>query len=66
MDFYAGSIYSMLEIPEGLFVPIFALGRLPGWTLQFAEQYSNNILIRPRLDYVGPVDLEYVPIEKRH
>ena len=65
VDFYAGSIYYMLEIPEDLFVPIFALGRIPGWTLQCLEQYSNNILIRPRLDYVGPMDREYVPLEER-
>ena len=65
VDFFAGSIYYLLGIPEDLFIPIFALGRLPGWTLQCVEQYSNNILIRPRLDYQGPMDLTYVPIEER-
>jgi citrate synthase len=65
VDFYAGSIYYLLGIPEDLFVPIFALGRIPGWTLQVIEQYRNNILLRPLLKYVGPRDLEYVPIERR-
>ena len=65
VDFFAGSIYHLLGIPEDLFIPIFALGRIPGWTLQCVEQYSNNILIRPLLDYRGPMDLEYVPIEER-
>jgi len=65
VDFFAGSIYYLLGIPEDLFIPIFALGRMPGWTLQCVEQYSNNILIRPRLDYRGPMDLTYVPIEER-
>ncbi len=37
----------------------------PGWTLQCVEQYKNNILIRPLLEYTGEMDLEYVPIEQR-
>ena len=65
VDFFAGSIYYLLGIPEDVFVPIFALGRIPGWTLQCVEQYRDNILLRPLLDYKGPMDLEYIPIEQR-
>lgn len=65
VDFYAGSIYYLMGIPEDLFIPIFALGRIPGWTLQVLEQFENNILIRPLLWYEGPMDLEYVPMETR-
>ena len=65
VDFFAGSIYNLLGIPEDLFISIFALGRIPGWTLQCVEQYRDNILIRPLLDYQGPMDLEYVRIEQR-
>ena len=65
VDFFAGSIYYLLGIPEDLFIPIFALGRIPGWTLQCVEQYRDNVLIRPLLDYKGPMDLGYVPIDQR-
>ncbi|MBI4200636.1 MAG: citrate (Si)-synthase [Chloroflexi bacterium] len=65
VDFYAGSIYYLLGIPEDLFVSIFALGRIPGWTLQVVEQYTNNMLIRPLLEYTGPMDLPFVPIGQR-
>jgi len=65
VDFYAGSIYYLLGIPEDLFVPIFAMGRIPGWTLQVMEQYRDNILLRPLLLYTGPMDLPYIPLEKR-
>ncbi len=65
VDFFAGSIYYLLGFPEDIFIPIFALGRIPGWTLQCVEQYENNILIRPLLEYIGEMDLEYVPIEQR-
>ena len=60
-----GPLYYLMGIPEDLFVPIFALGRVPGWTLQVMEQYTNNILIRPLLYYEGPMDVEYVPIDQR-
>ncbi|MBM3943809.1 MAG: citrate (Si)-synthase [SAR202 cluster bacterium] len=65
VDFFAGSIYYLLGIPDDLFIPIFALGRIPGWTLQCLEQYKDNILIRPLLEYTGPMDLQYVPISQR-
>ena len=65
VDFFAGSVYYLLGIPEDLFISIFALGRIPGWTLQCVEQYKDNILLRPLLKYEGPMDLEYVPIEQR-
>lgn len=65
VDFFAGSIYYLLGIPDDLFISIFALGRIPGWTLQCVEQFQDNILIRPLLEYTGEMDLEYVPLEQR-
>ncbi|MBI2321233.1 MAG: citrate (Si)-synthase [Chloroflexi bacterium] len=65
VDFYAGSIYYLLGVPEDLFIPIFAAGRVPGWVLQAIEQYDDNILLRPLLEYTGPMDLQYVPIDQR-
>ena len=65
VDFYAGVAYHLHGIAEDLFVPIFAIGRVPGWTVQAMEQLENNILIRPRLLYTGPEARAYVPIEER-
>ena len=65
VDFFSGAIYYLLEIPDDLFISIFAMGRIPGWTVQVMEQFKNNILLRPRLQYVGPMDVEYIPIEQR-
>ena len=65
VDFWAGAIYHLLGLPEDIFVSIFALGRIPGWTLQVTEQLANNILIRPLLKYEGLEDMEYVPIHQR-
>ena len=65
VDFFAGVIYHLLGIPTDLFVPIFAVGRIPGWTIQVLEQYEHNILLRPLLEYTGEHQQEYIPIEER-
>jgi len=65
VDFYSGVIYHLHGIPEDLFVPIFAIGRIPGWTLQVLQQMESNILIRPLLQYNGPELKRYVRIEDR-
>ncbi len=65
VDFWSGAMYYLLDIPEDLFVPIFAIGRIPGWTLQFVEQLENNIILRPRLHYVGPDNRQFIPLDER-
>jgi 2-methylcitrate synthase len=65
VDFYSGVVYHLLGIKRDLFVPIFAVGRVPGWLLQVLEQLENNILIRPLTLYSGPDLRAYVPIEQR-
>ena len=65
VDFYSGVIYYLNGIPRDLFVPIFAVGRVPGWTMQVLEQMENNILIRPLLLYTGPDLRPYVPFDQR-
>ncbi len=65
VDFYAGVVYYLHGIPEDLFVPIFAIGRVPGWAVQVIEQLENNILIRPLTLYNGPEPREYVAIDER-
>ncbi len=65
VDFYAGVVYYLHGIPEDLFVPIFAMGRIPGWVVQVLEQFEHNILIRPLLRYEGELDRTYVPLGDR-
>jgi citrate synthase len=65
VDFYAGAVYSLLGIPEEQFIPMFAVGRMPGWVAHVLEQYADNVLIRPLLEYTGPRHLRYVPIDQR-
>lgn len=65
VDFYSGAIYQLYEIPMDLYVPIFAIGRIPGWTIQCVEQKRSNILIRPLTLYNGSAPRAYVPMSER-
>ncbi len=65
VDFYSASVYYMLGIPIDLFTPVFATSRISGWLAHILEQYADNRLIRPRADYIGPVDQHYIPIDER-
>ncbi|TAK35322.1 MAG: citrate synthase [Chloroflexota bacterium] len=65
VDFYSASLYHVLGIPHDLFTPVFAISRIAGWTAHVLEQYANNRLIRPRAEYVGPRNRQYVPIDDR-
>lgn len=65
VDFYSGFVYTMLNIPEELFTPFFAISRISGWSAHRLEELVNNgKIIRPAYMYVGHHE-EYVPIEER-
>ena len=65
VDFYSGVVYHLLGIKRDLFVPIFAIGRVPGWVVQVLEQTEGNILIRPLTLYNGPEARSYIPLGER-
>ncbi len=65
IDFYTAVLYYQLGIPIPMYTPIFAMGRIVGWTSHYIEQVKNNRLIRPTEKYVGPTGLKYEPIEVR-
>lgn len=65
VDFYSGVIYQLHGIPMDLYVPIFAIGRAPGWVIQCLEQHRRNILIRPLTLYDGPEPRAYAPLGER-
>ncbi|MCL2530263.1 MAG: citrate synthase [Coriobacteriia bacterium] len=48
VDMYSGFVYSMLQIPEELFTPLFACARMVGWAAhRFEEIVSGKRIIRP-------------------
>jgi len=64
-DFYHASAYHFMGIPTKLFTPIFVCSRVTGWASHVFEQRSNNRIIRPSADYIGPEQRKVVPIAER-
>lgn len=65
LDFYSASAYRCLGIPTAMFTPLFVLSRITGWSGHIFEQRSDNRLIRPSADYIGPEPREWLPIDRR-
>ena len=65
VDFYSGSVYSLMGIPIEIFTPVFAMSRISGWTAHVLEQYSNNRIIRPRAEYTGPTHRTFKTLAER-
>jgi citrate synthase len=67
VDFYSGIILSAIGFPTTMFTVLFALARTVGWVAQWNEMISdpNQKIGRPRQLYTGPVERDYVPVDKR-
>ncbi len=65
VDFYSGFVYTILDIPEEMFTPIFAIARISGWCAHRIEELVNDgKIIRPAYKYVGH-HRGYIDIEQR-
>ena len=65
VDFYSGFVYRMLGLPTELFTPLFAMGRVAGWSAHRMEELINmGKIIRPAYMAVQP-RREYIPLENR-
>ncbi len=64
-DFYHASAYHFMGIPTKLFTPIFVCSRVTGWASHVFEQRSNNRIIRPSAEYIGPEQRKVLPIAQR-
>jgi citrate synthase len=65
VDFYSAGVLEAAGVPTDQFTPLFAMSRVAGWTAHVLEQYQDNRLIRPRGQYVGPLDQVWKPIAQR-
>ena len=65
VEFYTAQVLQSIGLRSDQFVAMFAAGRVGGWTAHILEQLTNNRLIRPASEYIGPRGLKYVPIDQR-
>jgi citrate synthase len=54
VDLYSASVYTYLGVPTDLFTALFAASRIAGQAAHILEQQSDNKIIRPSAEYVGP------------
>jgi citrate synthase len=65
VDLYSGFVYNMLQLPDVLFTPIFAVSRISGWAAHRLEQLvTGGKIIRPAYKSVQP-RRTYMPIADR-
>src|SRR5438270_1057933 len=65
VEFYSAGVLQSVGLPKDLFPPTFATSRAAGWTAHVLEQVSDNRLIRPQSEYVGPEPKKPVPLADR-
>lgn len=65
VDFYSASLQHYLAIPPELFTCVFAVSRIAGWCAHVLEQLSDNKIIRPSANYIGPMDRVVIPLYQR-
>jgi len=65
VDYYSSIVLDAIGVETDLMTPLFAMSRIAGWTAQVIEQWGDNRLIRPLDNYIGPMGLEWIPVDER-
>jgi citrate synthase len=65
VEFYTALLLHGLGLPNDLFTPTFAVGRVAGWVAHGLEQLAHGRLIRPQSEYVGERGRRWVPLAGR-
>ncbi len=65
VDLYSGLVFRIMNIPEDLYTPLFAVSRMAGWCAHLVEErLFGNRIIRPAYKYIG-VERDYTPLKER-
>ena len=64
VDYYSAVVLYLVGLDIDMFTPLFAMSRIAGWSAHVISQMGGR-LIRPKANYVGPENLEWIPLDER-
>ncbi len=64
VDYYSAIVLHTLGLDIDMFTPLFAMSRIAGWSAHVIAQMGGR-LMRPKANYVGSHDCEWVPLDQR-
>ena len=65
VEFYTALLLHGIGFATSLFTPVFAAGRVAGWTAHCLEQIAANRLFRPQSQYIGARNRGVIPTTER-